>query len=557
VSRRLHSLMLGGLLVAAAVLFALYGSRPANRARRGGAPKAAMTRVARGAQVDFSLVLRLPGQSRLQHFLSALAEPGSPSFHHYLAASAFGRRFGLSGRELARVRRWLRAHRVRVIADYPQRTALDVRASAATVDRLFGADLRERVSPAGARLHQPGRTPVVPAALRFAVTAVAGLDAQAVPHPDDVPQGGLRPGDAARAYDIAPLRNQGISGQGERLGIISFGTYQPSDIAQFDQQFNLPALSVENSPAPAPVGGATDSSSDAQAEMALDLEVSHEVAPGATIIDYNAPVTDASGADTLGAVVDEIVAAGQTSVVSDSWGFCELTLPTSDIQRDEQALEAAAAHGITIFKSSGDAGAYQCQRATASDTRRTVEWPASSPYVVSVGGTSLGVTSSGGYSSEAAWEDPLSRGGGGGGLSAYYGHPAWQRGPGVENRYSNGRRQVPDVSADADPATGWATVSGGQLGESGGTSAASPFWAAAMVLVEQYVRTHGGGRLGFAAPMLYAVAAHPRPAAAFHDVTSGSNRYYPAGPGWDFATGLGSPDVYNLARDAASYQRSH
>jgi kumamolisin len=256
-------------------------------------------------------------------------------------------------------------------------------------------------------------------------------------------------------------------------------------------------------------------------------------------------------------MIDHLVAQGRVKIVSDSMGYCELGFPSADIQRDEQAIEAAVSHGINIFKSTGDSGAYQCSRFDSSDHRLSVEWPASSPGVIAVGGTSLAVTTSGGYSGETAWEDVLEASGGGGGLSDVFSRPGWQRAPGVNSRYSDGKRQIPDVSANADPNTGWALFTAGSLSPTAGTSAAAPFWAGAMALIEQYAREHGVRQLGFVDPMLYRIASTPQVAPPFHDVTVGTNRYYPATPGWDFATGLGSPDVYNLARDIVRYLKDH
>jgi kumamolisin len=118
-------------------------------------------------------------------------------------------------------------------------------------------------------------------------------------------------------------------------------------------------------------------------------------------------------------------------------------------------------------------------------------------------------------------------------------------------------RQIPDVSANAGVATGWATYTAGSLGQTGGTSAAAPFWAASTALIDEYARHRGVQHLGFVDPMLYAIASSPQPNSPFHDITVGSNRYYPATAGWDFATGLGSPNVYGLAQDIVRYLQQH
>ena len=222
--------------------------------------------------------------------------------------------------------------------------------------------------------------------------------------------------------------------------------------------------------------------------MQLDLEIAHAIAPRAQLLDYNAPFETGL---SLGVLLDRIVADGRADIVTDSYGQCERDLDPADIERDEQAIEAADARGVTIFKSTGDAGAYYCQNTNRADHRLSVEWPASSPGVVAVGGTSLSVAQDGVYAGETAWQDALSQAGGGGGLSLIFPRPTWQRAIGVINRYSNGRRELPDVSANADPASGWSVFEGGQLTQAAGTSAASPFWAGAAVLIEQYAREHG------------------------------------------------------------------
>jgi kumamolisin len=135
----------------------------------------------------------------------------------------------------------------------------------------------------------------------------------------------------------------------------------------------------------------------------------------------------------------------------------------------------------------------------------------------------------------------------------------------IQPRYNpRGLRQIPDVAGPSDPFSGWLTcvtppgASSPRCVPIGGTSAATPFWAASMVLVQEYAAKHGAGSLAqcFAAPILYDLAATKQPVPPFHQVTLGNNGYYPATPGWNFATGLGSPDVFNLAQDYASFLRS-
>jgi len=500
--------------------------------------------------IDFTLVLRLPGQAHLTRFLNELTNPAAPNYHHFIDAAAFGARFGVSRSVLNDASAQLARDGIQVIASYPQRTAVDVRATAGTIDRVFDVRLMDWRSAGRQVFHAPLGPATVPSDLSRAVSAVAGLDGTTLITDDSAAIQGLTPATARSAYEVDPLLAQHITGQGENIAVVEFAQFDQSDLDGFDQQFNLPDVSPR---AMAVDGGATDDSAASVAEANLDLEVAHEIAPAAELLDYNAPQATSSGADTFGAVLDRITADGQTRLVSDSWGSCEADTPRADIRRDEQALEAAAAHGISVFVAAGDTGAYTCQEATDTNHSLSVSWPSSSPFAVSVGGTALSMTTSGAYAGETAWDDTLEQMGGGGGLSLDYRRPAWQVGPGVANRFSTGMRQLPDVAAAADPWSGWDTYTDGSMTVAGGTSAATPFWAASMALVAQYAQQRGDGQLGFVDPMLYAIAARPQRPPAFHDITVGANRYYPASPGWDFATGLGSPEVANLARDVVAY----
>ena len=539
--------MLGVLVAAGAWWFA---RPPAPGAQRHGTAAVLLGATDPNKAIDFALVLRLPGQARLTRFLNEVTDPAAPDYRHFIDAAAFGERFGVARSVLNRATAQLARDGIRVTAGYPQRTAVDVRATAGTIDRVFDVRLMDWRSARRQVFHAPLGAASVPGNLSRAVSAVAGLDGTTLVTDDSAAIQGLTPTSARSVYGIDPLSGQRVTGQGENIAMVEFAQFDQSDLDGFDQQFNLPDVTPRMVDVD---GGATDDDPSSVAEANLDLEVAHEIAPGAGLLDYNAPQSTSSGADTFGDVLDRITADGQARIVSDSWGSCEADTPRADIQRDEQALEAAAARGISVFVAAGDSGAYTCQDATDTNRSLSVSWPSSSPFAVSVGGTSLSVTTTGAYAGETAWDDTLEQIGGGGGLSLDYTRPSWQVGPGVANRFSNGMRQLPDVSAAADPWSGWDTYTGGAMTVAGGTSAATPFWAASTALVAEYAGRHGDGQLGFVDPTLYAIAARPQLAPALHDITIGANRYYPAAPGWDFATGLGSPEVANLARDVVAY----
>jgi subtilase family serine protease len=504
-------------------------------------------------RISFTLLLRLPGGDRLRRTLEAIENPRSPRFRSAIGARAFGARYGVSRGRLAALERSLARDGFKVIASYPQRTALRVSGTVASVERLLRVEIASYRDAAGRSWHAPRGAPSVPPSLARLLSGVTGLDTRPAWKPRDVPSGGLVPAQAASAYDIAPLRSLGMDGRGQTIAVISFSDFNHRDPDVFARRFGL------SGPAPRVIsvdGGTTDTSGADEAN--LDIGIIRMVAPAARILVYEAP----NGAPTAD-VLNRIVADHSASIVSDSWGKCELYTDPAEQAADRQALAAADAAGVSMFAASGDQGAYDCQSADLSDHRLSVDWPAASGGLISVGGTRLYLDAHGSYLKESAWEGVLSNAGGGGGLSAGTPRPAWQSAPGLPDRSSNGLRALPDVSADADPATGWVTYSSGSGGdagayhEAGGTSAAAPFWAASMLLIDQYDLQQRVGNTGFIGPILYALASAPQPLAPFHDVTAGGNRYYQAAPGWDAASGLGSPDVNNLARDIAAYLKAH
>jgi subtilase family serine protease len=537
-------------VAAVAITVALSGALSTNAAPSAGAasPLRLVGRAPAAQRIRFTLLLALPGAARLHTSLAALENPRSPQFRHFIDPKSFGARFGISTPGLRALERRLAADGLTITASFPQRTALAVSGTVGTVQRLLRVRIAAYADRAGRRYHAPLGRPIVPAALARTVDGVTGLDTRPRWLAHDVPMGGLTPMDAATAYDITALHNAGILGQGESIAIVSFSAFDPSDPAAFASQYGI------TGPAPQVIsvdGGTTDTSGATEAN--LDIDVVRTIAPQAQILFYEVPQTSSAYTD----VINRIVADHRATIISSSWGECELGLDPNQRAGDSRALSAAVASGVSMFVATGDSGAYDCQQGDLTDHRLSVDWPASSADTIAVGGTRLYLNADYSYLTEGAWDDVLSAAGGGGGFTTGDARPSWQTGPGVLTSLSNGRRQLPDVAGAADPGTPWSVVSGGQLGEVGGTSAATPFWAASMLLIHQYAANRGVGALGYVDPILYALAASTQPFPPFHDVTFGGNRYYQAGPGWDPATGLGSPDVYDLARDMVSYLRAH
>jgi kumamolisin len=548
--RRLAAL--GAALAVSALLIApgLPAGSAASSPPRGAGPAGRPLRPA--APVEFDLVLRLRERA-LARYADGLFDASSPLYGHYLSPAQFGRRFGVGRSALASLSERIRRLGLDAVASYPQETALRVRATAAAVRRVFGVTLREYVDPSGERYGAPNAAPVVPHALTRWVSAVSGLDTRSYATIDSLPFPALRPADVAAGYGISPLSGISGDGRGATIAVLSIGHVSLTDYASFASQIGLPA-----GPTPLVRVLSTPDKTDTT-EGDLDLETVHAIAPQAQIVDYETSWSNLAGA------INTIADNNAISVVSASFSACDGYTPSqgdelpAGFRRDvESALMAAAMKGDSFFFATGDSGAYACEQATPSDTTLSVGFPSDAPYAIAVGGTVLSLNANGSYQSESAWQDDASNQGGGGGLNPFDAAPPWQeavRIPGI----SNGKRQTPDVSAAAGAASPTLVYDRGDGGFESvwGTSAATPMWAASMLLVAQYVKHEGAGPLCFAAPLLYAIAEKPWVDPPFHDVTGGGNRYYDAGVGWDFATGWGSPNVYNLATAIVNYRLSH
>ena len=508
--------------------------------------------------VQFSVSLRLPGAAELDAYMHDLITPGSANYQQFLAPEQFGARFGLSDARIAPILAWL--ENGGLAADLmPQRTSIAVSGKAGQVTDLLGVKLVDWQNAAGRRYHVPVGNVAVPAKLGGDVAAVIGLNTEPLIKPSANPSpvkagagDGLVPGTVATAYEIDALHDAGLNGEGMTIAIVSFATFTPSDVELFDQTFGYTGgTPVELVRLP----GALTELDEGSGEVALDIQVIRGIAPKAQIINYEGPNT----ADGFAPIMARIVADGRAKIVSISWGLCENWSSLTSMRAEQAEFAAAFAAGISIFSSSGDDAAYDCRRVNISDDpferdlSPGVDWPTSSPSVISVGGTFLTLRQDGTYVEEAGWEEPLGGGGGGGGLSAYNDRPEWQVGLGVNNSASNGMRQVPDVAGPADPTSGFLVTYtdfdiGLVSGTVGGTSAAAPFWAASMLLTQQLAQREGVTALGPLGPVLYEVSAEQPAGAVFHDIIRGGNLLYSAGPGWDYSTGLGSPRVAPLAR---------
>lgn len=335
---------------------------------------------------------------------------------------------------------------------------------------------------------------------------------------------GLAPNQILSAYGLDKLgcSNTGawgdptLCGSGQTIAIVDAYAYPSAenDLAVFDNQFNLPACTQSNHClAIHSMAGKVRNNQGWALEEALDVQWAHAIAPGAKILLVQAK---SSNLNDLFAAVDYAASQGAHQV-SMSWGGSEFSSESSYDYHFQVS-------GVTFFASSGDSGS-------------GVMYPAASPNVVSVGGTTLNVDALGNVNSEVAWS------GSGGGVSSYELLPSYQSLYGI----ANSGRSVPDVSYDADPVTGMPVYdSYGYQGSAGwfqvgGTSAGSPQWASIGSIANTQMSTPMSSSDFGTENLFYGAASGTAYASNYRDIISGSNGGFQATTGYDLVTGVGSP----------------
>ena len=325
------------------------------------------------------------------------------------------------------------------------------------------------------------------------------------------------------------------------IGIISAGdmTQTLQDLQSFASQNGFAQPNVNTV-----ITGGQGSSTSGTPEWDIDSQDSLGAAGGVVnqMIFYVASsMSDAA----LTAAYNQAVSDNTAQVINVSLGECETAAQSSGtMATDDQIFETAVSQGQTFAVASGDSGSYECGGSTSQQS-----YPAVSPYVIAVGGTTLYTDSSGAWSSETAWScssaSSCANGGTGGGVSSTESAPSWQASSGVLG--SSSRRGVPDVAFDGDPASGALPIVNGSPTQYGGTSLATPifvgFWAR--------IQSANSNSLVFPATALYQYGP-ANESTFFHDVTAGTNGGYSAGPGWDYTTGFGSFDVAGFANFVSS-----
>ncbi len=562
------------------------------------------------ATVPLTVALKPVDDNALNSFLAQLSDPKSPQYRKYLTPRQFTDRF-FAPADRTQVVNFLTGKGL-TVTDTGVGTLIDASGSVANVERAFNVTFSDYRDTDGRVFRAADRTPALPSSVAAKITGVTGLDNSArplsrvarkpaltpgsggkgatprVPSPR-TPTGctaavdsattfsGYTPNQIATAYNFDALYTPGYKGQGESIALFEFDDYVDENVAAFQNCFGS-SVDVRRVPVD---GGALLGQAGGQVEVELDIDVIVGMAPQlAHLYVYSSPANSVT--EEL-RQYQRIANDNLASVVSTSWGNCEQEVTSSFRNAENTIFRQMAAEGQTFFDAIGDTGSQECL-AVSGYTGIDADSIGSQPWVTGVGGTTLTINAAtNAYMGETVWNDFTRFGGSGatgGGISKFWSRPDWQTGPGVINAYSTGKRESPDVAANADPYVGYIVyteddsgcpiITGNQSATTcfdiiGGTSAGAPLWAAATAITNQVLTANGTGRIGFANPTIYALfRAQPT---LFHDVTQGDNCYsdacvaagsapgsgtgtYPATPGYDMTTGVGTLDAGRFVQSA-------
>lgn len=554
-------------------------------------------------------------QSALDNLLQQQQTPGSPLYHKWLTPAQYASQFGLSANDLAKVETWLEQQGFTIDHIANSRNAISFSGTVAQVEAAFQTQIHH-YSINGAT-HTANAAPLsIPSAFAGVILSVGNISdfrphplhrlrkAAAVSPQYTLTSGGtqyhfLAPGDFATIYDLNPLYSAGYTGSGNTIVIVGQSAVEASDINHFQSAAGLTEKTPTMTLVPGTGTSTLEDEDGDEDESDLDLEWSGAVARGATInFVYVGNNQNYSVFDSIQYAIDNDLGP----IISTSYGACEQDIPSADMSTFQSWFKQANAQGQTVVAAAGDNGATDCE--VISGTGITVvdgdeatqglavDYPGSSPYVTSIGGTefmadvsapgtywnstnSTGDASAIQYIPEKVWNDTSSSVGldaGGGGKSILFGKPSWQMGTGVPN---DGARDVPDVSLNASPnhdgylvcASGsdadTSSCSNGFLDGSGnpdiygGTSFGAPTFSGVLAILSQKLGSSGLGNVN---PEIYSLASSDY-SSAFHDVTAGNNEIpckigsadcktspigYSATVGYDLASGWGSIDAANF-----------
>ncbi|SHL25269.1 S53 family peptidase [Actinacidiphila paucisporea] len=557
--------------------------------------------------LDLSVVLAPRDPAALTKFVTDVSTPGSPLYHHYLKTGEFGPTFGPAAATVQKVRGALQAQGLHPGALAADGMTVPLHTTVGAAAKAFRTGFTSYRTADGRTAVSNTAAPAVEGDVASSITAVTGLSTLSVvkPHytaatkrvvaPKSTAGGTAQPHMAGKTpalcssissllsqYGLADTRdywsagklastygmaNEPNVGTGVTVGIFELENYSTKDIAAYQSCYGtkvpVSAVKVDGGPK-----YAADADLGYGVESALDIEDVIGLVPQASVVVYQGVDAENATWQNVLNVYNKMVTDNRAQVISTSWGGCEPDTPASFMDAENAIFQRAAAQGQTVTAASGDNGSADCWYDVDGDgvnddphgTSVATDDPASQPYVLGVGGTSM----TGSESAAAVWNSL--DGATGGGVSQHFaldattGYQAGVNGPGYADGCAAGAtgkcRQVPDVSALADPLTGYLLANGqddtgGQYWTIiGGTSGASPTWAALIAQADLDLSCQADGPVGFVNPALYKL-----PATAFRDITSGSNYLsytgvpsgdYSAAAGYDLTTGRGTPHARSI-----------
>jgi uncharacterized repeat protein (TIGR01451 family) len=501
---------------------------------------AAKERLAATTSLRLAIGLPLHNREALTNLLEQLYDPASPNYRHFLTPEQFTAQFGPTEQDYQAVVNFAKANGLVVTGTHPNRMLLDVSGKVADIEKTFHVTLRTYQHPTEAReFYAPDVEPSVDA--NVPVQDISGLNNYFLPRPmlhkmttaNATPAlgSGLGGSYLGRDFRNAYAPGTSLDGSGQIVGLLQFDGYLASDIAAYETQAgltNVPPL--QNvlldgfSGVPTGNGG--------EVEVSLDIEMAVSMAPALSKV----VVFEAGPYGYANDILNSMAASNQIKQFSSSWAWGFFPDATTD-----QIFKQLAAQGQSFFNASGDYDAWV----------GLIYTPCDNPYITLVGGTTLIMSGSGAsYVSETVWN----WGGGigsGGGISPNYLIPGWQTNINMTaNKGSTTMRNLPDVAMTADNV--YVIADGGAQYIVGGTSCASPLWAAFTALINQQALANGKPVVGFLNPSVYTIGSGANYTNCFHDTTVGDNtsssspNLFYAVPGYDLCTGWGTPKGTNL-----------
>jgi subtilase family serine protease len=566
------------------------------------------------------LVLQPQHAAQMASLIQHLYTKGDASYRHWLPTGQFNKEFAPAAIDTT----WLTSRGLREVAG-PSPFVRAFQGTTAQIDAAFHTTINDYRTSDGNTIFANASAPLLPLTLEQNLAGVLGLDNTQVgkdrpefvrpasvvgkPHYGGGPGGGLTPSQVRGIYNANPIYSA-TKGNGKKTAVFELSGYTQEDVAHYELHYGLPVVPINNIQVDAGPCSAVSPCDYGAIEVELDIEYQVAMAPGISQVQvYNGPNTNIGVLDTYFTIAND----NSADSISTSWGQCESSLPGGQTFGEYLAFSEMAIQGQSIFAAAGDAGAYDCEHDFTAPpfpsyiNEREVDDPGNNPFMTAVGGTSFfqtfdpGTTANPSYPTgkEYVWNTinncrptdfyfkgvnfglcPF--GAGGGGNSMLWPKPYYQSGPGTTTAYSEygpfcGQaagvqcREVPDVSLNADPNSGYSEYCTDGAGgcpstgwfQIGGTSCAAPFWAGIAALADSF----GHERIGLANIDLYNLDNATGYSHTLHDMTGGghytfqgvnyfTNRNgsnvnpeigFPEESDYDLATGLGTPNVSAVA----------